>query len=1025
MANQCPDCHTAIVQDSNQCSNCGAFITSDGIKDALTITRPSTPENFLAGSILKEKYRILERIGSGGMGVVYKAEDLRLKRLVALKFLSSLLDGSDAHQRFVLEAQAASELDHPNICTVYELDETETGQMYIAMAYYPGESLKEKIKQGPLAIEDSLQIAIQLTEGLGNAHQHGVVHRDIKPANILITEGGTAKIVDFGLARLARTAHITKPGTTMGTLAYMSPDQIQGNEVDHRTDIWSLGVVMFEMLTGRLPFKGKEEASLVYSIVHEQPEPIRKFNPDVPPDLERIVMRTLEKKPESRYSSVLETLNDLENYKKATEARVVNLSSFSERIRKPEVILPAIIMTVGIIFLAYWYINRQSEIRWATEKALPEIERLTVNTIADYTEAYTLAEKTEEYIPDDPKLAKLFDKCSVKINITTEPPGAKIYMKQYKAPNDDWKYLGLSPLQKIRLPVSTLRWKIEKEGYETILAAAPTWDLDFENNFRLIPNSLLRVLDKKENIPTDMVRIPGLEKDNWRVGDFYIDKYEVTNKKYKEFIKHGGYKNKKYWKEKFFEDGKQLTWEEAFRRFIDETDQPGPANWQASDYQEGQADYPVSGISWYEAAAYAEFARKALPTVHHWGIARGEYTPLIQRRGAGGFALLAPFSNFFKANGPVPVGSLSGITSYGAFDMAGNVREWCWNGASKGKLLRGGAWNDQTYMFGNMSQAPPMDRSIKNGFRCALYLEPETISESVYSRVDLGETKNFYKEQPVSDPIFQVYKEQFSYDNMDLNDRVEFRKESNDWFQDKITYDAAYGGERIIAYLFLPKNAKPPYQTIIYFPGSGSVHTRSSVNLESYDEYKVFLSFLVKSGRAVLFPVYKATFERGNSELAELHEEDWSSRKYTELLIQVTKDFKRSIDYLETRWDIDLTKLAYQGMSWGGMYGAIIPAVEERIHANIMLSGGLTDDGRPEVKQINYVTRVKIPTLMLNGRYDTGFPVDSSIKPLFDLLGTSPKNKYLKLYESDHVVPRNEMIKEILSFLDHYLGPAR
>jgi dienelactone hydrolase len=288
-----------------------------------------------------------------------------------------------------------------------------------------------------------------------------------------------------------------------------------------------------------------------------------------------------------------------------------------------------------------------------------------------------------------------------------------------------------------------------------------------------------------------------------------------------------------------------------------------------------------------------------------------------------------------------------------------------------------------------------------------------------------SETRDFYKEKPVPDSIFQVYKEQFSYDKTDLNARVESRDESSErWIQEEITFDAAYGGERIIAYLFLPKNTAPPYQAVIYFPGSQSVFRQSSKDLDSCNEFKVFLSFIVKNGRAALFPVYKGTMERRDDALAPIHTGD-NSHLFTEYLIQLVKDFKRCVDYLETRQDIDSNKLAYYGMSWGGLLGATIPAVEERLKASVLVGGGLRGRARPEADQINYVTRVKTPTLMINGKYDTLFPYETSIKPMFDLLGTPDEHKELKLYETDHIPPRNEFIKETLAWLDRYLGPVK
>jgi serine/threonine protein kinase/tetratricopeptide (TPR) repeat protein len=288
-------------------------------------------------------YKIIEQLGSGGMGVVYKAEDTKLKRTVALKFLPPALSSDkEAKTRFVNEARAASALDHPNICTIHEIGETEDGQSYIAMACYDGISLKDRIagldvgahrdapigdtplypplpggKQiGDLTIAESINITIQIAKGLVSAHEKGIVHRDIKPANIIITDQEEVKILDFGLAKLAGQTRLTKTGSTVGTIAYMSPEQAKGEMVDHRTDIWSLGVVIYEMLTGQLPFKGDYEQAMVYSIINEQPLSVKVLNEDVSEELEQIINKCLVKDVESRYQTIDDLLADFKSFSK-------------------------------------------------------------------------------------------------------------------------------------------------------------------------------------------------------------------------------------------------------------------------------------------------------------------------------------------------------------------------------------------------------------------------------------------------------------------------------------------------------------------------------------------------------------------------------------------------------------------------------------------------------------------------------------------------------------------------------------
>ncbi len=273
----------------------GLFETPGGLDD-----EPASASGLRDGDAVGP-YRIEDRLGSGGMGVVYRAHDTRLDRRVALKFLPPHLSADDAaNQRFTHEARAASALDHANICTVYDIGQAPDGQTFIAMAYYEGETLKAKIARGPLPLDEALGYAVQIAEGLERAHEAGIVHRDVKPANVMVTDRGRVKILDFGLAKVA-DLQLTRPGTTMGTAAYMSPEQTQGTAVDHRTDIWSLGVVLYEVLTGERPFQGDYAEAIIYGIRNDEPQPVRARRPEVPEALARVVERALSKQPEARY----------------------------------------------------------------------------------------------------------------------------------------------------------------------------------------------------------------------------------------------------------------------------------------------------------------------------------------------------------------------------------------------------------------------------------------------------------------------------------------------------------------------------------------------------------------------------------------------------------------------------------------------------------------------------------------------------------------------------------------------------
>jgi predicted ATPase/tRNA A-37 threonylcarbamoyl transferase component Bud32 len=310
MAIKCPKCQSENTDTARYCSNCAASLESDEKGPSIQTKTLETPKPSVrerkAG-----KYRILEELGKGGMGVVYKARDTRLDRVVALKFLPpELTRDGESKERFILEAKTAAALNHPNISVIHEIDEDE-GQTFIAMEYIGGKSLKERIKKGLLNLDDAVSIASQVASGLQEAHEKGIVHRDIKPANIMLTEKDQAKIVDFGIAKLVGQVRLTRTGTTIGTVAYMSPEQAKGEKVDHRSDIWSIGVVLYEMLTGELPFKGNHEQTMIYSILNADPVAPEKYRDDISDRVRHVLERTLQKNPSDRFQSAMEFRNAL------------------------------------------------------------------------------------------------------------------------------------------------------------------------------------------------------------------------------------------------------------------------------------------------------------------------------------------------------------------------------------------------------------------------------------------------------------------------------------------------------------------------------------------------------------------------------------------------------------------------------------------------------------------------------------------------------------------------------------------
>ena len=316
MTIHCYKCHRENPHDSKFCGECGATLKPSSV----TKTFQSPPRGRKKDTVIAGKYKIIEQIGEGGMGVVYKAKDIRLDREVALKFLpSEMTRDKEAKQRFLQEARAAASLDHPNICTIHEVDEADD-QTFIAMSYIQGQNLKDKLNEGPLDIDDAKDMALQVAEGLKEAHEKGIIHRDIKPANIMLTEKGQAKITDFGLAKLTGGVDLTKTSTVMGTAAYMSPEQARGEKVDHRADIWSLGAMFYEMLSGRRPFRSTDERAVFYSILNEKPDPIGSVRSGIPEIIEQIVLKAMEKDPSRRYQRMDDLLKDLKDNQSVSAA---------------------------------------------------------------------------------------------------------------------------------------------------------------------------------------------------------------------------------------------------------------------------------------------------------------------------------------------------------------------------------------------------------------------------------------------------------------------------------------------------------------------------------------------------------------------------------------------------------------------------------------------------------------------------------------------------------------------------------
>ena len=938
-------------------------------------------------------YRVEREIGRGGMGVVYGAVDTRLERPVALKMLQAEATADDERKRrFVQEARAASALNHPNIVTIYEIGE-EGGTTFIAMELVEGMPLDKVLASGPLPVVTALEYAAQIAGALQAAHTHGIIHRDIKPANIVITHDGRAKVLDFGLAKLAERAGgdvtisgmVTRPGLILGTAAYMSPEQAQGSPVDARSDVFSFGAVLYEMLAGRRPFTATSDVGLITSILRDEPPALRAARPDVPPELDPIVTRALAKDPAGRYQTA-------EALRAALTSALAALTRPPESAwRRPAVLVPIGLLLIALAAFGVWQTVRARQVREARTEGLREIERLQNGPRA--LDAVHVARELERYIPEE--IAHVRNTWQ-SFRLATEPAGARIEAKNYTDLSDNWVLLGTSPISGYRLPIGYYRIRITKAGFKPLEVSAPglgrtpialTPDTDAAPGMVFVPGRTYGV----GNAPP--VTLP----------DYWVDQTEVTNAEYKKFVDAGGYRDPQYWKEPFRDGDRVLPFDQAMTRFRDSTGRPAPATWHVGSYPDGQEQFPVAGISWFEAAAFARFAGKSLPSIYHWFRAAGVeelYSDVLK------------LSNF-DGKGTVKVGERHGIGPWGTLDMAGNVKEWTANlvGGSSLRYILGGGWDEPNYRFAEQDAQEPWKRYPSYGVRLVKNLGPAD-----HTTVPVGQvTPDPATVVPVSDELFEGLKGFYSYDKTPLNARVDAVDGSSPyWTKESVSFDAPYGRERIPAYLFLPKNVTPPFQIVVLFPNAFSRQAPSSASLDLGT-----FEFIIRSGRALLYPVYQGTFERRHNV------PPGSAAAIRDMQVQWGKEFRRAVDYIETRPELDISKLAYFSLSMGAYFGPIPVALEPRVKVAVFASGGLRYNAPPETQPANFMPRVKVPVLLINGKDDFSVPLAAQQR-FYALLGTPPEHKRHVALEGGHV-PQDmrTRVKEVLDWFDKYLGPVR
>ncbi|MBW2397289.1 MAG: SUMF1/EgtB/PvdO family nonheme iron enzyme, partial [Deltaproteobacteria bacterium] len=769
----------------------------------------------------REHWVLKEQLGTGAIGEVWLAEHQKTHTKRVFKFCFEIDRVRGLQREAVLLRLLKEKLgDRQDIAQVIDW-EFDRAPYYLEMEHAEAGDLvqwsnqKGGLVRVPLATR--LEIVAQVAEALEAAHSVGVLHKDLKPANILIREETSsgkprACLTDFGIGLVTSRAALESPGVTSvgltetlvssdsttgaGTRLYMAPEVIEGRAATPQSDIYALGVLLYQMVGG-------------------------DFSHSLAPGWEREVgdeslladiTECVDGDPERRLahaSELAERLRGLGSRRHRLRARR------GRRLALTGAVVLGLVLLVGLFGAGL--LQQRAKIRWAQETAIPRIGELV--TQEAYFEAFALAEEARVYLPNDPTLNQWRARASNTISVHTEPAGAEVFVRRYSDTDAAWQSLGPTPLDELRLPLGLFRWRVEKEGYEPVEIARfvvdpsikefrkktrgiegdPTYDIDLELSASgSLPPGMIAVEAAKRGAsitasgPSATVLMP--------LARFLIDRTEVTNAQFKEFVDAGGYRNPEYWKEPFVHEGHTLAFGEAMQRFRDSTGRPGPATWMLGDFPEATADFPVGGVSWFEASAYAAFRGKDLPTVHHWRRA-AEFPDT----GYDIAPALISLSNFDGA-GPAPVASHPGISVSGASDMAGNVREWSSTALGDGRFLIGGAWNDASYEFNSFLFAhhSPWERAPQNGFRCVQYLSGAGLDELQKPidapEIDIERAMKF----SFSDEVWAVIKNSAAYDPTALDPILERVEENASGRIEWIRVAAIPGDERLLLRLHFP-----------------------------------------------------------------------------------------------------------------------------------------------------------------------------------------------------------------------------
>jgi len=958
-------------------------------------------------------YQLLRLLGSGGMADVWLAcrTDGAFERQVALKIPRLQGRPVEMTARFALERNILATLEYPGIARLYDAGVDASGVPYIAMEYVEGEPLVAWCDAHGLDRKARIQLFLQVLDVVARAHERKVIHRDLKPSNILVTAQGEVRLLDFGVARLLQpesdSGLLTRAYGLALTPEYASPELLHGEAIDARGDIYSLGVVLHELLTGARPAQPTRpstgETTRLQGALHDA------------------VTKALQPDPGERYP-------DAASFAAALRPFADGRARFMPgRPKTRQLWVAGLAALIVMAALLTWTLQQRNQERWAREDALPRLQALIAAD--DYAAAFNVAREIERVTPRDPVLRQLEPSFSAKVTLGTAPDGARVFYRPYASGEQDWRYIGETPLVDVAMPIGVGLWRIEKEGHDTALLALRNPGLQLGN----APDADIRQLAKGVDLtipladaatsPEGMVLvpavpalIPGFGDDLVKVPAFFIDRFEVRNRDFREFVDAGAYAEAGHWRELPFDGG---DWQTAVAAFVDLTGRPGPSTWRAGTYRDGKADHPVTGVSWYEAEAYCRFRGKELPTAYHWYRAAGSIVEFWESVSSA----IVHGSNF-AGRELAPVGRFGSLGPHGTYDMAGNAREWLWTQGSLGRWVAGGAFDEPRYLYLQPDEAPPADRSPATGFRCMRSAQAGPANDDLRRPV-VAQAVDYAAMKPVGDAAYSVLAQQLDYRATPFSPLVGTAASSNPaWTVERITLPTGYDRSSFAVQLFIPAGRRSRPGVIFYMPHSGEFD--APVTTTAFDPAAggVPLDFLLNAGWALAVVAFDGAYERQWS--AERRQSMSPAEGFRLRQRHWREELGRTIDYLATREDIDARKLGWFGISFGADSMLPLLAVEQRIGAAVLYSGGsgLRAGVSASEQTFNYVPRVTQPVLMLNGRWDIDSPPTAQQR-LFELLGSPADRKKQVLFEAGHGnLPRFQVEKEALDWFERHLGSA-